>query len=296
MMAEHDGHEDRNLVLYFVIVFAWSGLSWLPIALFSLTINDPLGALFSIISVFGPLASAFILTYFNQGKDGIRRLLRRGVDRGFGKKWLIPIFLLFPALNGSAVLVATLTEKITIDMSWVSNLPSVILGDLFMFILFCVWAAGEEFGWRGYALDRLQGRFNAIISSIVLGIIWWAWHIPALGFQSSTLGTQPVNVWIFLVTVLEFAVLLTWIYNNTKGSILAVILFHAMFNMAAYATIPMANQIPTLSIPNYYSLIVLLAIVIVVTIVYGPKELVRQTKKHNGNQAVTFPQNQQKLS
>jgi hypothetical protein len=279
MMTEHDGREDRNLVLYFVIVFAWSGIFWLPIALFSLTINDPLGVLFSTISVFGPLASAFILTYFNQGKDGIRRLLKRGVDHRFGKKWLIPIFLLFPALNGSAVLVATLTEKITIDMSWVSNLLSVIIGDLFMFILFCVWAAGEEFGWRGYALDRLQGRFNAIISSIVLGVIWWAWHIPALGFQSSTLGTQPVNVWVFLVIILEFAVLLTWIYNNTKGSILAVILFHAMFNMAAYATIPIANQIPTLSIPNYYSLIMILIIVIAVTIVYGPKRLVRQTKK-----------------
>jgi membrane protease YdiL (CAAX protease family) len=279
MMAEHDGHEDRNLVLYFVIVFIWSGLSWLPMVLFSVSINEPLGFSLSTISVFGPLASAFILTYFNQGKDGIRRLLKRGFDRRFGKKWLIPIFLLFPALNGSAVLVATLTEKITIDMSWVSNLPSVILGDLFLFILFCVWAAGEEFGWRGYALDRLQKRFNATISSIMLGIIWWAWHIPALGFQSSTLGTQPINVWVFLAIILEFAVLLTWIYNNTNGSILAVILFHAMFNMASYATIPIANQIPTNSIPNYYSLIVLLTIVIAVTIVYGPKRLVRQTKK-----------------
>jgi membrane protease YdiL (CAAX protease family) len=279
MMAEHDGHEDRNLVLYFVIVFIWSGLSWLPMVLFSVSINEPLGFSLSTISVFGPLASAFILTYFNQGKDGIRRLLKRGFDRRFGKKWLIPIFLLFPALNGSAVLVATLTEKITIDMSWVSHLPSVILGDLFLFILFCVWAAGEEFGWRGYALDRLQKRFNATISSIMLGIIWWAWHIPALGFQSSTLGTQPINVWVFLAIILEFAVLLTWIYNNTNGSILAVILFHAMFNMASYATIPIANQIPTNSIPNYYSLIVLLTIVIAVTIVYGPKRLVRQTKK-----------------
>jgi hypothetical protein len=187
--------------------------------------------------------------------------------------------LLFPALNGSAVLVATLTEKITVDMSWVSNLPSVILGNLFLFIFICVFAAGEEFGWRGYALDRLQKRFNAIISSIVLGIIWWAWHIPALGNLSSISGGQTINVWVYLVTILEFAVLLTWIYNNTNGSILAVILFHAMFNMASYATIPIANQIPTNSIPYYYSLIVLLTIAFTVTIVYGPKRLVRQRKK-----------------
>jgi len=278
-MTEHSGHEDRNLVLYFVIVSVWSGLFWLPIVLFSLTVNDPLGVLFGTISVFGPLASAFVLTYFNQGKDGIRKLLKRGVDHRFGKKWLIPIFLLFPVVNGSAVLVAMLTEAITIDVSWVSKLPSVIIGDLVMFILFCVWAAGEEFGWRGYALDRLQGRFSAIISSILLGIIWWAWHIPALDFQSSALGTQPINVWIFLIIILEFAVLLTWIYNNTNRSILAVILFHAMFNVASYATIPIANQIPTNSIPNYYSLIVLLTIVIAVTIVYGSKRLVRQTKQ-----------------
>jgi len=277
-MTEHNGHEDRNLVLFFVIVFTWGGLFWLPIVLFSLT-NEPLGSLFATISVFGPLASAFILTYFNQGKDGVKKLLKRGVDRRFGKKWLIPIFLLFPVVSGSAVLVATLTEKITIDTSWVSNLLSVVIGDLVFFILFCVWAAGEEFGWRGYALDRLQRRFNAITSSIVLGIIWWVWHIPALGLQSSTLGTQPINIWVFLVVILENAILFTWIYNNANRSILAVILFHAMFNMASYATIPIANQIPTFSIPNYYSLIVILAIIITVTIVYGPKRLVRQTKK-----------------
>jgi len=277
--AEHDVHEDRNLILYFVIVFAWSGLFWLPIALFSLAVNEPLGFLFSTVSVFGPFASAFILTYFNQGKDGVKKLLKRGFDRSFGKKWLIPIFLLFPAIDGSAVLVATLTDRVTIDTSWISNLPSVIIGDLVLFILVCILAAGEEFGWRGYALDRLQGRFNAVISSVVLGIIWWAWHIPALGFQSSTLGTQPINVWVFLVVVLEFAVLLTWIYNNTNGSILAVILFHAVFNMASMVTIPIANQIPTFSIPNYYSLIAILTIIVAVTIVYGPKRLVRQTKR-----------------
>jgi hypothetical protein len=279
MMAEHHGREDRNLVLYFVIVFAWSGLSWLPMVLFSVSINEPLGFSLSTISVFGPLASAFILTYFNQGKDGIRRLLKRGVDRRFGKKWLIPIFLLFPALNGSAVLVATLTEGITIDMSWVSNLLSVILGDLFLFILICVFAAGEEFGWRGYALDRLQKRFNAIISSIVLGTIWWAWHIPALGNLSSISGGQTINVWLYLVTILEYAVLLTWIYNNTNGSILAAILFHATLNMADIVIVPIAKQVPAYSIPYYYSLIVLLTIVIAVTIVHGPKRLVRQTKK-----------------
>jgi membrane protease YdiL (CAAX protease family) len=78
---------------------------------------------------------------------------------------------------------------------------------------------------------------------------------------------------------LEYAVLLTWIYNNTNGSILAVILFHATINMAAYAIISIANQVPAYSIPYYYTPIVLLIIVIAVTIVYGPERLVRQTKK-----------------
>jgi membrane protease YdiL (CAAX protease family) len=279
MMAKHDGHEDRNLVLYFVIAFAWSWLSWLPMVLFSVSMNEPLGFSLSTIGVFGPLASAFILTYLNQGKDGIRRLLKRGVDRRFRKKWLIPIFFLFPAIDGSAVLVAMLTEGITIDMSWVSNLLSVILGGLFLFILTCVFAAGEEFGWRGYALDRLQRRFNAIISSIVLGVIWWAWHIPALGNLSSISGGQTINVWLYLVTILEYAVLFTWVYNNTNGSILAVILFHATLNTADMAAVPIAEQVPGYSILYYYSPIVLLIIVIAVTIVYGPKRLVRKTKK-----------------
>ena len=91
----------------------------------------------------------------------------------------------------------------------------------------------EELGWRGYALDRLQGRWGALASSLALGTAWALWHLP-LFFMPETyqsgLGVGTLRFWLFFITLVPQSVLYTWIYNNTARSTLSAILFHFMGN------------------------------------------------------------------
>jgi len=283
-MAKSNEHEDRNLVLYFLVAFAWSWFFWIVKTTGLIPMSEAFGYSLYPIGAFGPFASAFILTYFNQGTEGVKKLLKRGVDLGFGKKWFIPILLLFPAIDGSVVLVAAFTEGVSIDLSWISNLLFVAVGLLFVFIMTCFLAAGEEFGWRGYALRRLEAHFSAITSSLLLGVIWWAWHIPVFGVVGGFSSSENAYAWQFVlgyfIMVVAYSVLFTWIYNNTEGSILAVILFHAILNLSAYAIVSVSSQVPRYSIPYFYAITILVAIAIAIVIVYGPKRLAWNTNKH----------------
>jgi len=166
--------EDRNLVLYFLIAFAFSWAFWIPRALIAQGLSAPpivVNFLFGPFqpAAFGPLVAAFSLTYWNERKEGVKTLLKRAVDFRFGKVWFIPTILLLPLIAGGALLLAILSGEAIPDLFGASN-PLVLLG-IFVFMLFLGGPVEEEFGWRGYALDRLQAKWNALISSVILGFM-----------------------------------------------------------------------------------------------------------------------------
>jgi membrane protease YdiL (CAAX protease family) len=127
----------------------------------------------------------------------------------------------------------------------------------------------EEFGWRGYALPRLQARWNALISSLILGVIWASWHLPAFFMPGQPLYQR--NFWVWAPWIILSSILYTWFFNNTKGSVLAAALFHAMMNCSIVV-------LPTQSSLWYYYG-VLLAAGILIVIIFGAKNLVREQQK-----------------
>ena len=131
---------------------------------------------------------------------------------------------------------------------------------------FILSGMGEEFGWHGYALPRFQAKWNALASSIVLGLIWASWHIPFFFIPNQPLYQK--NFWEWAPLILLSSVIYTWIFNNTKGSVLATALFHASLNSSIVL-------LPTTSSLWYYYGTLLLAVILVV-IIFGPKNLVRQ--------------------
>jgi membrane protease YdiL (CAAX protease family) len=204
---------------------------WLPQVLRSNGIGNlpEIVGLPGLFGAFGPAIAAFILVGRESGRAGVGRLLRRAIDTRFNKVWLLPTFLLVPAIGLITVgILAVLGEEWP---DW--SAPSLItaLGTA-IFILF-LGGGLEEFGWRGYALDRMQNGKNAVLASLALGFFWGAWHLPLFFTEGTVQAEAAIPVWEFILQQMVLAVLYTWLYNNTGGSLLIAILFHTVGNTTA---------------------------------------------------------------
>jgi len=266
--------EPRNLAFFFLLAF---GLSWIPAVLLEIfdlkrpdSITDPaafLFVLFGLLGSIGPTLAAFIMTGITEGKPGAKALWKRFWNRNLSFKWLLVTLLFYDALMLVANLVARTIDGVDYP---IVDLPDPIWTIIPVFLsAFIASGMGEEFGWRGYALPRFQAKWNALTSSIVLGLIWASWHIPYFFIQGA--GLYQKNFWDWLPLILLGSVIYTWIFNNTKGSILAAVLLHASFN----ATVVV---LPTLSSLWFYIGIFLLVVILIV-IIFGAKDLVRQKRE-----------------
>jgi membrane protease YdiL (CAAX protease family) len=250
---------NRNLWMFLALTFAWSWLFWMPEILWGIRLY---------VAPFGPTIAAIILTILTEGRKGIKELLKRGLSLKFRKIWLFPIFLLMPALTGLSLLIAIWAGEPVPEMPVLSQPLAII--PAFFYILFLGGPLAEEFGWRGYALDRLQASHSALVSSVLLGIIWGLWHVPLFFMEGQDIY-RNVPIWAFILGTVLLSILFTWVYNNTGKSILAVLLFHTMGNLSHFIFPAMATAWGGL-----YSLLLNVVVVAVVLAVWGPKTMMRQ--------------------
>jgi membrane protease YdiL (CAAX protease family) len=224
-MTTNSKKDSTNLILYFIIAILFSTLFWIPGILKTQGIAYP-GFLdfFSYLPTFGPLVTALILIAINDGKKGVKSLFRKAWDWKFRKIWILFIFLIAILLPFVSLLIKNLIEKESFILG-----SSLAMAPLIAVIILLTGGPLEEFGWRGYALPLLQRKFNALISSLILGTVWALWHLP-LHFISTTVQYH-IPIYEFAAVTIIGAILYTWIYNGTGGSLSAVILFHWMGNL-----------------------------------------------------------------
>ncbi|MHA1833521.1 MAG: methyltransferase domain-containing protein [Candidatus Baldrarchaeia archaeon] len=181
------------------------------------------------------------------------------------------IWLTFPALNTLALLLSVLTGSPWPEFETARNLLSEPWR-IFPFVVFILLYGPlpEELGWRGYALDGLQARYDAFSSSLILGVVWSLWHLPLFfmkgQWQHDVLKFGTLNFWTFIFSPIFLSILFTWIYNNTNRSTLSAILFHFMCNLSG-------NFIPLTEQSRLYSLILIIILSMVVTLIFGPETL-----------------------
>jgi membrane protease YdiL (CAAX protease family) len=124
-------------------------------------------------------------------------------------------------------------------------------------LIFFTNALPEEYGWRGFALDPLQKRTTALGASLILGSIWAVWHFPLFFIEGTTQAAIPMYQY-FLQTIV-LSIFYTWLYNNTGGSVLIAIIFHAVSNTSAavvpFWTIEVVRWV-------YFGILVIAAIVV----------------------------------
>lgn len=231
----------RPLTSFFVLAYALSWLGWSPWFLSEAGIGllpfdgGEFSTFLNIAAlVLGPTLSAFVVTGATEGRDGLRRLLRKIVLWRVGLRWYLFVLAVIPAI----VLVSTLVMPGALASFDAAAVPSV----LFLYVvagLFFLFAGGpffEEIGWRGFALPRLQRLHGPLVGSLVLGVLWALWHLPLFLIPSwDTPHGSPLDVASYVVLVIGMTVVLTWVFNNTKGSVLLAILAHGSFNMSAVA-------------------------------------------------------------
>ena len=146
-----------------------------------------------------------------------------------------------------------------------SFLPLLILGPL-----------SEEIGWRGYALGRLQTRWNALTSSLIVGLVWALWHLPLfmmVGSSQHELGSPFAG---FLVGMMAVSVLFTWLHNNTTGSIWTAIFFHWLYTYSAQVV---ASGVTRSVLYNWLGYVPYIIIAIIVVLIWKPQTLRTNSSK-----------------
>ncbi len=274
---------DHPLVSFFALAFLGGWAVLLPTVLFEsgfglIPINIPAPAVmlsFIPAAMAGPALAAFVVTRMVEGKQGTRKLLRRRILRWrVGVQWYLIAVFGMPVVYvvaASLVLGAAPLDALTEEwpLIFTTYLPKVVM----VFLIVSLW---EEIGWMGFALPRLQEKYGPLLASVVLGLLWALWHLPAyfnstqvvdpkvgLGELDRLLYLLPLSMLLAICT----RIVMTWLFNSTMGSVIIVTLFHAAFNISNNEVI--TNFMPEINsmFANYewlYAILGLLALVLIV--------------------------------
>ncbi|MFW9792792.1 MAG: CPBP family intramembrane glutamic endopeptidase [Candidatus Thorarchaeota archaeon] len=220
---------------------------------------------------YGPMLSALILTWARGGGDSLRELLGRM------SKWKIrPVWIVTALFSVWVFYIVSAFIMMAIGQPWpdlsvfgqVMYLPYLtFLGSWALWIF--TYGIGEETGWRGYLLPYLQARYSALVSALIVGFLWAAWHAPMFLYNENLIALGPIGTLSWVIGLMFGSVLLTWLYNNSEGSVLMTAIWHGTFNTFT-AAMGQAASVTS----GIISMLVMVLVVIVV-IIYKPKNLSR---------------------
>jgi membrane protease YdiL (CAAX protease family) len=215
----------RPLVTFFVLAFGITWAVWVPRAA-----GFPVGVVGQLWT-WAPAVAALLAATITGGRGALRDLGARLVRWRVGWEWYL-VVVLGPAAFSLAVAVV----YVLLGGSWAAAAPPALSGEaslvvlpLFLVVLFVTDGVGEELAWRGFALPRLLARYGALVASLILGVLWAAWHLPLVWTEGTPLYGQPV--WVLLLDTTAKSVLFTWVFLHTRGSVFLAALLHATTNL-----------------------------------------------------------------
>ena len=245
---------DHPLFSFFFMAYAFSWILLIPWVfsewgILPQAVHNPL--LFAI-HTFGPTLAAYVMFRITEGQEGWLRLRSRIRQLRVGWKWYVFILLGIPAmiLLGMLVMPGAAASFQGLPKYFLVSYPF-----LFVLIFFGGGPLGEEIGWRGFALPRMQSRFGPLKATLLLGVLWAFWHFPEffssaqLGGPGTGLSAFYIHLPIFLLMVVAIAIIMTWVFNHTGGSVFIAILLHASFDTFASSVQPLFS-IPIVSGTN----------------------------------------------
>ncbi len=266
--------KEHPLITYFVLAYA---ISWAIVAPLIASaqglIDVPVPFALHYLNDYGPLLAAVITAGIANGTEGLRDLFRRMVRWRVGLSWMLVAAFSPLALFGIAagISVFALGEEPP-DLSLlgtITYLPYLGLAGWIFWILTA--GIGEESGWRGYALPKLQRDMSALSATLIVTLFWVGWHLPRFFYYGAYMELGFSVLPLAAHGFLAMAIVLTWLYNSTRGSILMAALFHGSYNF--WVTTPAAGGF---IIPTIDAFVIIWAVAVVV--VFGPATLSRKEK------------------
>jgi len=228
----------RNPWKYFLLTFAYAWILWIPSVLDGLGVDLPFNVtgystIVVLIGAFAPLLAAITLVGIEEGKKGIKSFFKKGFNFRIKPIYLILAFvipLVIHLLAHYLALAFGLDVAQTLFPAEISVSP-VLLAIPYFFLMLIIGGGQEEFGWRGYAQEPLQGKFGVIPASLIIGVIWGVWHLP-LWFMAGDMHNAYSFV-AFVMMTTSISLIYTWLYNSSGKKLIVVLFFHAMNNTAA---------------------------------------------------------------
>lgn len=223
------------LAVFFALSYGLSWLLWSPLWLPALGFHGlPVLPYHHALGALGPISAALAVSALEDGGGGPRDLLGRMVAWRGRLGW-VAVGLLAPIalLVGVAVAASVATgEPLRLgEIGRSSELPGLGAVGFLLYNLF-TFGYGEEVGWRGFALPRLQADRSALAATLLLSVGWALWHVPLFLYRPGFVAMGPAGTAGWFFSLLTGAVLLTWLYNASRGSLLVVALFHASVDVA----------------------------------------------------------------
>ncbi len=258
----------KQLIIYFSLAYLISWTIWLPLYghIFGLN-NLPALSFQHALGGLGPMIASFITTWLFLKEEEFKKLIKKCFQ-------IKPLIYLTIALFSPFIL-AIIASFVDYFMH---NNPIKLSGLLktkefpqfafltFFFYNLLFFGFGEEAGWRSFALPRLQNKMNALTASIVLTIFWALWHLPLFFYRPGYTSINIAGIIGWILSLLTGSILLTWLYNSSRGSILICAVFHTTIDIAFTADIADKN------IVNYMGILITLWGILTI-IVFKPKNL-----------------------
>ena len=231
------------LLAFFVIAFAGAWIVTLPLVLaqnglglFPYTIPEvgpyPLSYYFAALaSITGPTLASLTVTAITTGQAGVRQLLRRYMLWRVGLRWYLLVLVGVPLIQLAFSSVFLGTAPLTAFIQqWPLFFTTYLPDTLIIVVAVQLW---EEGGWSGFAVPNLQQRFGAWRMTLILGPLWALFHLPFFFVPGQIFPskvdaiTMVVQIVLMIIVAIPTRMIMTWVFNNTKASILIAILLHA---------------------------------------------------------------------
>jgi membrane protease YdiL (CAAX protease family) len=217
-----------------------------------------------------PSVAGLLMILWLQGLPGIRRVLHQLTPWAMGRAWPMLIVCLILPLAGMLLTVALLAARGFHARSATTSDLLNYLYNAFIDKGFLGSGLIEEIGWRGFALPYLQRRHSALVSSLIIGLVWGLWHVPFFAAQRPFPWEYLA---LFIPSVIVYSVIFTSFYNITGGSIVAIILLHGSLNAGGH--LRLWHALPDTAATQLSFDLPFLLVAVALLWLYGPANLAR---------------------